>query len=122
MVRFIPLTVAACYTFLSAVSAHAGGPLKGRVVDIFECRETKGVLKGHDLAVPRVYGGGDGVSTFVIYSTYPGHGLNRREFLQMAKDSMANKTNLDFYWSENKGSGVCGVTTPSRYHFLQDMR
>ncbi|MDJ0556406.1 MAG: hypothetical protein QNJ68_18600 [Microcoleaceae cyanobacterium MO_207.B10] len=78
LVCFLPLTVAACYTFLSAVSAYGGGPLKGRVIDIFEFRETKGVFKGHDLAVARVYGGGDGVSTFVIYSTYPGHGLNRR--------------------------------------------
>ncbi|NEQ74821.1 MAG: hypothetical protein F6K23_18295 [Okeania sp. SIO2C9] len=126
LVRSLTLTVAAtsAVTFLSAISAYAGGPLKARVISIDICTENYGVLKGHDLAVARVFDDktGKAPSTFVVYSTYPGHGLNRPEFLQMARESEASGRYLDFYWSDNKGSNICGVTSPSRYHFLQDMR
>lgn len=126
LVCSLTLTVAAtsAVTFLSAISAYAqGGPLQGRVISIYTCTENYGVLKGHDLAVAKVYDDRTGrePSTFVIYSTHPAHGLDRPEFLQMARDSRDNRKYLNFYWSEQKGSNVCGVTRPSSYHFLRNM-
>jgi len=126
-VRSLTLTVAAMSTatFLSATSTNAqGGPIRGRVLEIYSCTENYGVLKGHDLAVVKVYDDKTGrePSTFVIYSTHPAHGLDRPEFLQMAKDSRDNRKYLDFYWSEQKGSNICGVKRPDRYHFLRNVR
>ena len=127
LVRSLALTVAAAsaVTLLSATSTNAqGGPLQGRIISLYECTENYGVLKGHKLAVAKVYDDRSGrePSTLVIYSTHPSHGLDRPEFLEMAKDSRDNRKYLDFYWSEQKGSNVCGVSRPERYHFLRNMR
>ncbi|NES07550.1 MAG: hypothetical protein F6K22_35055 [Okeania sp. SIO2F4] len=127
LVRSLALIVAAtsAVILLSATSTNAqGGPLRGRVINMWECTENYGVLKGHNLAVVKVYDDRTGrePSTFVIYSTHPSHGLDRPEFLEMARDSRKSEKYLDFYWSEQKGSNVCGVTRPDRYHFLRNMR
>ena len=127
LVLSMTLTVSAmsAATFLSASSTNAqGGVVRGRVINMWECTENYGVLNGHDLAVVKVYDDRTGrePSTFVIYSTHPAHGLDRPEFLEMARDSRKSEKYLDFYWSEQKASNVCGVKNPDRYHILRNMR
>ena len=38
------------------------------------------------------------------------------------RDSRKSEKYLDFYWSEQKASNVCGVKSPDRYHILRNMR
>ena len=115
-------TMMSTATLLSGLPAYAGGPIRGKVIDIAECTETYGVLKGHQMAVVKVYNSATGraPSTFVVYSTHPAHGLDRLDFLQLVTESKSNDENLDFYWSEAKGSDICGVK--GRYHFVNAVR
>lgn len=121
----LALTAASTTTFFPSNFAEAQGrPVQGRVLQIHSCTENHGVLAGHTMAVARVYNdrAASAPSTFIIYSTYPGHGLNRPELLQMAQESKSRGRYLNVYASSQRGSNICGVTSPSRYHFVRDMR
>lgn len=115
-------TIISTVTLFSFLPAYADSPLIGRVIDITECTEKSGVLKGHYMAVAKVYNSttGRAPSTFVVYSTHPAHGLDRPDFLKLVRDSKSNDENLNFYWSQEKGSNICGVE--GRYHFVRSVR
>jgi len=114
-------TIVSTLTLSSLLPAYAGAPLRGRVIDITECTEKSGVLKGHYIAVAKVYNSttSRAPSTFVVYSTHPAHGLDRPDFLKLARDSKSNDENLNFYWSQEKGSNISGVQ--GRYHFVRSV-
>lgn len=122
MLKKISTLLLSTVTLFSMLPAYAGGPIRGRVIDITECKEKSGVLKGQNMAVAKVYNSATGraPSTFVVYSTHPAHGLDRPDFLKLVRNSKSNDENLNFYWSEEKGSNICGVK--GRYHFVRSVR
>lgn len=92
-------TIISTTTLFSVLPAYAGSPLRGRVIDLTECTEKSGVLKGHYMAVAKVYNSttGKAPSTFVVYSTHPAHGLDRPDFLKLVRDSKSNDEKLTLY-------------------------